>query len=194
MAKFGLDHVDKFYEMDIFFPTRTIFMGSAEEWEDGESGVNHAMAETMIKGLHILDQKEDPITIIMNNPGGDATHGMAIYDAIQACRSHITIKVFGHAMSMGSIILQAADERVMAPHSSFMIHYGYFSVSGHAPTSLAWAEESKKYDKWMEDLYLEKIRTRKPKFRRDVLKKLLTVDTVWTPEETIAHGLADRIL
>lgn len=173
--KFKKDDVDQFMDNDIYLPTRTIYMGSIHYLEDGESGTDHAMAETVIKALHILDNQdsaskkgEKPINIIMNNIGGDEYHGMAIFDAIQNCKNHITIRVHGHAMSMGSIILQAADERVMTKNSKIMIHYGTFGIHDHSKISYKWTEEGKKFDRMMEDLFLERMED-----KRITLKKYL---------------------
>ena len=119
--------LDKWFDLNVDTDTRTIYMGSAGyTYDEGETGVDHFMAEYLIKGMHSLESKnKKPILIIMNNPGGDWYHGMAIYDAIKSSPCECTIKVYGHAMSMGSIILQAADNRIMMPNSRFMIHYGY---------------------------------------------------------------------
>jgi ATP-dependent Clp endopeptidase proteolytic subunit ClpP len=167
--KFKKDDVDQFMENDIYLPTRTIYMGSASTDDEGcESGVDHMMAEQMIKTLHILDNQDaesrkgnKPITIIMNNPGGEVYHGLAIYDAIRNCKNHITIKVYGHAMSMGSWILQAADYRVMTPNSRIMIHYGYDGGDAHSKTFQKYALEGDKINKLMEDVFLEKIEDNK---------------------------------
>lgn len=195
MARINRDDVDKFHDYSLYIPKRTIFMGSESVETNDESGVDSSMAERVIKNLAILDNLSgEEITIIMNNIGGDVIHGMAIYDAIKACASHVTIKVYGHAMSMGSIILQAADERVMAPNSRFMMHYGTFAVDKEAQSAYKWAEESKKFDKWMENMYLAKIQEKQPAFKLKTLQKMLSVDTILTPEETIALGLADKVL
>lgn len=200
--RYKTDDIDKFFDYDLSVPTRTIYMGSISTDVDGaESGTDAGMAERMIKSLHIMENfdaaagnGEKPITIIMNNIGGDEYHGMAIFDAIQSCKNHVDIKVYGHAMSMGSIILQAADTRIMAPNSRMMIHYGTWGVHDHAPTAYKWAEEGKKFDKWMEDLYLKKIREKHPKFATEKLRKWLTADTFFTPEEAVHWNLADEIL
>jgi len=172
--KFKKDDIDQFMDSDIYLPTRTIYMGSITSGDDGEGGVDYALAERMIKALHILDSQapngDKPIVIIMNNVGGDVFHGMAIYDAIKNCKNHVTIKAYGHAMSMGSIILQAADQRMMSKNSRIMIHYGSNGVSGHAKTTYKWTDEIKKFDKFMEELFLEKIDGRKI-----TLKKYLTL-------------------
>lgn len=195
MARINRDDVDKLYDYDIYIPSRTIYMGSTESSiTEGESGVETIMAERVIKALHLLDQKDEPITIIMNNIGGDYFHGMAIYDAIKACKSHVTIKVYGHAMSMGAVILQAADTRVLAPNSKVMIHYGYADWSGHAKTFQKWAEEFKNIDADMEQLFLEKMQEKDPNYKLQDLQKLLDHDTILKAQEAIDLGLADELL
>ncbi len=199
MAKLVRDDVDKFFDYEVYIPTRTIYMGSVEnDQEVGESGTDGAMAERVIKALHILDSSapagDKPITIIMNNPGGDEYHGMAIYDAIKGCNNHVTVIVYGHAMSMGSIILQAADERVMAPNARMMIHYGTWGIHDHPKIVYKWAEEGKKFDSWMEQLYLAKIRVKHPTYPLKKVQAMCNFDTFLTPEEAVNLGLADRVL
>jgi ATP-dependent Clp endopeptidase proteolytic subunit ClpP len=167
--KFKKDDVDQFMENDIYLPTRTIYMGSMQsDWDGYEAGVDYAMAEQMIKTLHILDNQDaesrkgnKPITIIMNNPGGEVYHGLAIYDAIRNCKNHVTIKVYGHAMSMGSWILQAADHRIMTENSRIMIHYGYDGTNCHSKTFQKYAVEGEKVNELMENVFLEKIESKK---------------------------------
>jgi ATP-dependent Clp protease, protease subunit len=196
MAKFTRDDVDKFYDYDIDLPHRTIYVGSINSDIDGdESGTDVLMAERVIKALHLLGQKDEPITIIMNNLGGDWYHGMAIYDAIKTCNCHITIKAYGYCMSMGSVILQAADERLMAPNAKMMIHYGSNAApSIHSKIFDSWAEENKKINTAMEDIYLDKIKLVNPSFTRQDLEKKLNFDTFLTAEEAVKLGLADDIL
>jgi len=197
MAKLVRDDIDKFFEYGIDLSSKTLYMGSLEEdWDGGEAGVDFRMARNVVQGLLVLDniKKEEPLTIIMNNPGGDWYHGIAIYDAIKACESKVIIKAFGHAMSMGSIILQAADERVMSPNAKMMIHYGYCGHFGTSKNHLVWAEEEKKVMKDMENIYLEKIHQKDPKFTRTKLRKMLDPDTILTAQEAIDLGLADSVL
>jgi ATP-dependent Clp protease protease subunit len=198
MARNIRDDVEKFFDYDINLQTRTLYMGSNGVEEDGESGVNYLMAERVIKGLHILDmqapQNDKPITIVMNNIGGDYYHGMAIYDAIKACHNHITIQVFGHAMSMGIVILQAADERQVAPHSKMMLHYGETGFHGHSKNMKRWAEEEERINREMEIILLEKMVVKNPKMDKEKLRKLLQFDTFLSAEEAIELGLADKVI
>lgn len=199
MARLNKESIDRFYDYDVHPETRTVYLGSVEHTiEQGESGTDGAMVERLIKALHILDSSapngDQPITIIMNNPGGDKYHGVAIFDAIKACKNHITIKVFGHAMSMGSIILQAADRRIFSPNSKIMIHYGTWGHYGHPKEFYKWAEEGKKYDSWMEEVYFEKIKEKKPAFTLNKIKEMLNFDTILNAKEALELGLIDEIL
>lgn len=189
------DDIDKFHDYSIYLPTRTIYMGSEEHnIEHGESGTDGAMAERVIKNLHILDTASDaPITIVMNNIGGCEYSCFAIIDAIQGCRSHVTVRAMGHAMSAGSLILQAADERVMGANAIQMIHYGTWASNDHSKTFQKWADEGKRIDSWMEGYYLERIREKHPSYSLKKLQKLLNHDTFLTANQSIELGLADSI-
>lgn len=194
--RFNRDDVDKFHDYNLYIPTRTIYVGSEDHsMSEGESGTDGQMAETIIKNLTILEGlSSEEITIVMNNIGGDTYHGCAIYDAIKACKSHVVIKVFGHAMSMGSVILQAADQRIMAPSAKQMIHYGTWGVSDHSKTAIKQAKEFEKMDEWLEDVYLRRIQEKLPGFTLGKLEKLLDHDTYLTAQESVDLGLADSIL
>jgi len=193
MPKINRDDIDKLYDYDLFIPTRTIYIGSNTVHEENESGVDADLSARVIKALHILDQKEEPITIILNNPGGHYYHGMAIYDAIKGCKSHVTIKVYGMAMSMAAVILQAADKRIMMPNARFMVHYGESGFVGHSKTFDKWAEENKKINARIEQILLEKIKLKKPEFTLKYLQKLLNHDTIYSAIETVDMGLADEV-
>lgn len=189
------DDIDKWHDSGIYVPTRHIYIGSEQSDDDGETGCDYLMAERAVKNLHILESiNKEPITILTNNVGGDEYHCFAIYDAIKLCESHVTIKVLGHAMSAGSIILQAADERLMAPTSRQMIHYGTWGIHDHAKTTQKWAKEGEKIDKWMENMYLERIKEKSPHFTLARLQRMLDHDTFLTAKESVELGLADKVL
>jgi ATP-dependent Clp endopeptidase proteolytic subunit ClpP len=196
MAKrISRDHIDQLHDYKLYIPARTIYMSSELVDMDSESGVDSSMVERFLKNLLILESTStEPITVILNNIGGDVYHGLAIYDAIKCCKSKIIMKVFGHAMSMGSVILQAASKRSMSPNAKQMIHYGTSYMAGHAKTVQKQAQEESKLDKWMERMYLERIREKNPDYTLEQLKELLNHDTYLTAKESVAMGLADEIL
>lgn len=188
-------HAELFHETGLDLSTRTIFMGSEWVSTDGdEGGTDAVMAQRVLKNLHLLvDVSLKPITIIANNLGGDEYHGMAMFDAIKLSPCPITMVARGHVMSMGSILFQAASERVMGPSATQMVHYGTWGFVGHAKTAQKVAAEGKRLDRWMEQLYLERIRQKQPNYTLARLRKLLDHDTFLTAQQSIDLGLADRV-
>lgn len=169
------DSVYTWFDNNVDLDSRTIYMGSIQMYEDGESGVDNFMAEYFIKGMHLLERSPDKeVQIMMNNPGGDWYHGMAIFDSIKNSPCYCSIKVYGHAMSMGSIILQAGDKRILMPSSRLMIHYGYGGNYSHAKVSEKWADESKKINYEMENIYLDSMLEKETNEGAGYLSKQLT--------------------
>jgi len=193
-----LRNAEIFHDCGIHLNDRTIFVGSDTHWDGGHIGVDAKMAEKFLKNLHMLERMSpDPVTVLANNPGGDVYHGLAIYDAIKTSRCAVRVVVRGYAMSMGSIILQAAtrpgDCRVMGPTSTQMIHWGTDGWWGHAKTFEKIADEGKRINAWMVEMYLEQIRKKHPKFTKERLKNMLNFDTFLTAKQSIDLGLADEI-
>ena len=177
MANIIKENIDRWYDNNLDVDNRTLYMGSINKINDGEeAGVDSSMIEYFIKGMHVMESKNDkPITIIMNNPGGDWYHGMGIYDAIKASHCVCTIIVYGYAMSMGSIILQAGDKRIMMPNSRFMIHYGYSSFDNHVKVIEKWANEEKRIAFEIEELYLKAMILKEELMGNGHLAKTLNV-------------------
>jgi ATP-dependent Clp protease protease subunit len=188
------DDIDKLFDHGFYLPKRTIYMGSELVDFEEQSGVDAMLAEKMIKSLLALESvSTEPITILMHNDGGDWDSGMAIYDAIKECKSHVTVKVYGIAASMATVILQAADERIMSPNAEMMIHYGQSGFHGEDKTLARWAKRFKEINKKMERIYLEKIKEKNKNFTLHRLQKLLDRDTFLSAKEAVELGLADKV-
>jgi len=185
MPKIRRDDLENLFDHSIYVPTRTIIL---------RSHIDEKAADLFLKGMAVLSTSSEPIHITMNCEGGDVYHGLAIYDAIHTSKSHVTVTAFGHCMSMGSLILQAADERLLSPTSTLMLHYGYDALDGESATVRRWAHEADRLADLMELIYLRRIREAKPKFSSANLKAILDRDTFLTPPRAVEMGLADRIL
>lgn len=175
-----------------------------EETEFQEPGVEYQMATQFIKNLHILSglNAKRPILIHMKTCGGYWEEGMAIYDAIRACPNPVTILSYTHARSMSSIILQAADKRVLMPHSYFLFHEGTMAVDGtrkNVLSNVKWEEQV--CGPQMLNIYVKALK-QKGKFMtwsEGRIKKMLQdamdtkEDVFLTPSEAIDWGFADEI-
>lgn len=192
--KFDRDTIQMLHEYSIDIPNRVVYMGSTNDHEGAEAGVDYKMADRAIKNLYILDSlAEQPITIILNSPGGDTSHGFAIFDAIRGCHNFVRIVGMGYVMSMGSIIMQAGDDRIMTPHAKMMLHYGNLAIDGVVKDVINWVEAEKKEMKLVEDIYLEKIKAKIPKFSRAALQNKIRHDCILSATEALNLGLIDRI-
>jgi len=189
------ENIQLFHEYSLNVETRAMYLGSCTDNDGDESGTDYKMAERAIKNLLILDAASDrPITIYLNSPGGDTYHGFAIYDAIRSCTNYVRIIGMGYVMSMGSVILQAGDERLLAPNAKMLLHYGSVNLGGNTKDVINWVETEKKEMRSLEDLYLEKIRVKHPKFSRAALQSKIRHDYILNANEAVELGLAQRVL
>lgn len=193
---FNAETIEKFFQHGLHVSTRTIYIGSVAAFEDGgESGVDAKMAEQAIKGIHLLEQisRKKEIIIIMNNPGGSLYHSLAVYDAIRHSPCPTTIKVFGVAMSGGSIILQAGGKRIIAPHTTVMIHHGQCALEGTFDDVRIFMKEWEREIEIIRNIWLKRIREKHPRFTQEKMKRLLERDTYLSAHEALELGLADII-
>lgn len=155
--------------------------------------------------LHVLSlwHRHDPAgawTINLNSTGGDQYAGYMLVDELRSHSlrggggHHVTIKVRGIAASMGGIILQAADCRVIGRYAQIMIHKGGVSFTADEYLSVdQWADEAEWQRQSVErmiDLFLERTdRLTRSQIRRKISRK----DWWITADEAVELGLADEI-
>lgn len=202
------DLIHDLHNYNINISTREIFLHNSFNSDDNENpGVEYKMANTFIKNIRVLEKKSlDPITIHMNSIGGEWSDGMAIYDSISLCKSHVTVIVYGQAESMSSLILQAADERLMMPSSYFMCHFGSSYIGGDFQNAHNWMEQDKKFMHVMIDIYAKRCvdgQFFKDKFNKKptenqvkqfLMRKFKSGDWYLSAEEAVYHGFADKVI
>ena len=157
-----------------------------------EAGVEYQMANKVIMNLNYLKyiDSKSPVTIHLHTCGGEACQGMAIYDAIKSMPYHITIVGYAEVRSMSSIIFLAGDEKLLMPHSKYMIHYGDLAVSGESLTTYTDFKEDKKFCKFMNKIYSDNSDFTKKQINRMMTKKR----NVWfNAKQAVKHGFADGI-
>lgn len=85
--------------------------------------INDAAQSLFIRSLiKMSDISSDPIDIYFSSEGGDIYNGLAIYDAMRACKCKIRMFASGKIMSAGIIIFLGANERYATPNTRFMVH------------------------------------------------------------------------
>ena len=150
-------------DIGIDVPKRVIYLSNKTYDSEGEAtGVDSKLADFVMKSLDYLNHKNTkPIKIALNNPGGYVTDGYAIYDKIISSKSKIDIYVYGKAMSMGSIILQAGNKRILSPNTYILIHDGTMGINSNAKNFESWAEWSKLKEKECTNYMLKGVENQK---------------------------------
>ena len=103
------------------------------------SDVTPATAKRILEQLLVLESmdREKPITMIINSPGGDVSSGLAIYDQIRFIEPRVRIICTGLTASIATIILSAVDkkDRLTTPMSRFLLHQPLIPMDVYGPAS-----------------------------------------------------------
>jgi len=171
--------------------------------EDNEE-LNIDVASQFIKNIRLLEKTSDNIVIHLCTKGGDVYSSFAIYDAIKYSRSHITIITYGCCMSMGTIILQAADVRVSLPNVTFMLHEGDETIEDNHKAAQSWLHSNKTMKQNMLNIYANKCKDGaffvEKKYTLNKIRAYIQSkfdrkqDWILNPEEALTYGIIDQIL
>ena len=135
-----------------------------------------------------------PITLFLQSPGGSVLHGLGLYDELRTLSKqghHITTVVRGYAASMGAILLQAGDTRLVGAESHIMIH----EVSSGAIGKLHELEDEVKFTKRLNRRLFAILAERTSgTWEADALYEWAKAKDRWIPaDRAVAHGFADAV-
>ena len=165
-----------------FLKTRTILLS-------GE--IDKESAERVIRQLLLLETlSDDPITLLIDSPGGDADAGFAIYDMIRFVRPPVRIVGMGLVASAAALVLLAVpkERRLGLPNSHYLIHQPLSGIRGVATEIEIHARE------------LEKTKDRINKVIADAtgqaierVKKDTDRDYWMAADEALSYGLISKV-
>lgn len=137
--------------------------------------------------LALAQAGDGPIHLRINSPGGDAFEGMAIYNALRARTSPVTVTVDGIAASAASVIAMAGKIS-MPEQAMLMIHNCWGFCCGNRNDMLEMAAVQEKIDGLMAEIYATKSGQTK-----DQMTAIMDAETWYTSTEAKAAGLCDTI-
>ena len=151
-------------------------------------------ANNFVSELLYLSEKNEPVDIYINSPGGSVNAGLVIYDALQACAEKVEINLYcvGMAASMAAVILAGGVEghRFILPHSRVMIHEPLISGGmGGSASSIKKTADSILESKALINGLLS-LHTGKPV---EEIDEATSCDNYMNADEAIAFGLADAV-
>lgn len=146
-------------------------------------------AKEFAAAIDELPSHVDTIELLINSPGGDAFEGVAIVNVMRAHPARTVAIVQGIAASAASFIACAADETIMSPNSTLMIHKAWGLSVGNADDHRSHAELLDKVDAEQADIY-----TAKSGQSTDAVLELMRAETFMSATEAVDGGFADSML
>jgi ATP-dependent protease ClpP protease subunit len=199
------DIIEEIHNYNLCIDTREIFLHGEPGEENTDAGVDFRMANRFLKNIKFLEAAgDDPIIVHQHSIGGDWSSGMMIYDIIASCQCHIIFVMHGDACSMGSIIPQAADTRIIMPNCIFMIHEGYDNLDGTHRQIVSATKVLDKLREQMLDIYVsvcinghffQREQADDKKVKQYLIDRMSEKEDWWlTAREAVTFGFADAVL
>lgn len=184
--------LDDFLSYGVDSARRRIYFSDVLTSAEEESGeMTQRSVELCVRALHRLaaEGAGKPIELYMNSPGGDPYAMLRLHDEILSCPCQVKFYGGGLIASSATWVMACCDERYLFPNTTVMVHDGTEGVEGtHTDTKIAMAE-AKRLQDLLYDIYAANSRMPRA-FWEDVCQR----DLYLTPQETIALGLADKIV
>jgi len=163
---------------------RIVFIGS---------GISDEVANTVIAQLLFLE-KDDPdkdVDLYINSPGGSASAGLAIYDAMQMIKPEVAAICMGMAASAAALLLSggAAGKRYALPYSRIMIHQPMGGAQGQATDIEIQAKEILEIRRALNEILAKHTGQPLDKVERDTER-----DLFMSAQQAKDYGLIDEIM
>lgn len=160
-----------------------------------DTDVNNHSASLIVAQMLFLESEDSglPINFYINSPGGSVTAGMSIYDTMQFIKSPVHTYVMGQAASMGSLLAQAgaAGHRHIMKHARHMIHQPSGGAQGMVSDIEITYKEIQRLKVELTNVYVEHNSAGKT---YEDLERDMDRDTWMTAEQSVAYGLADKVI
>jgi ATP-dependent Clp protease protease subunit len=166
-----------------FLKTRTILL-------TGE--VDKDLSERVIRHLLLLESiSDEPITILIDSPGGDVYAGFSIFDMIRFVKAPVRIVGMGLVASAAALILLAApkERRYALPNSSYLIHQPLSGIQGVATEIEIHARELEKTKIRLNEIIAEATGQSIERVSKDTDR-----DYWMNAKEALAYGLLAKVI
>jgi ATP-dependent Clp protease protease subunit len=166
----------------------------------GVLGDPDALIATVNMATLKRDDKDKPIWVILNSPGGEIIQGFAVCDAIAAAvKDGFTVNVLaiGLCASMATAVLQSASRRYSWPNTQFLVHQAqsYGGESGQVEVNRVM--EDADFLKKLNEIVLSIIANRTGMPLKELMTRSKKTDCWLTAEEAKSfgpNGLIDEII
>lgn len=165
-----------------FLKTRTILLS-------GE--IDKESAERFVRQLLLLESlSEEPITVLIDSPGGDADAGFAMYDMIRFVKPQVRLVGMGLVASAAALVLLAVpkERRLGLPNSHYLIHQPLSGIRGVATEIEIHARELDKTKDRINKVIAEATGQNLERVKKDTDR-----DFWMSADEALAYGLISKV-
>lgn len=144
-----------------------------------------------VQHLNSVSETE-PITVLVNSPGGDIDAGLLMYDVLQTSPAPVRLVVLGMAYSMAAVIFAAGRHgRYMLPNSKLMLHeplLGY-PIGGNTSSIKTISDDLlATRDK------INRLLAKHTGKTQEEIEETTKHDRFFTAEESVTFGLCDKVI
>ena len=163
---------------------RLIFLGTP---------INDQVANLIVAQLLFLNQedREAPINLYINSPGGQVYAGLAIYDAMQMISNPISTVAVGVTASFGTVLLAAGTkgQRYALPHATIHLHQPLGGAQGQVTDIEIQAKEFLRLRMKLNEILMKHTGQKEEVIERDTER-----DFWMDAESAVEYGLVDEVL
>jgi ATP-dependent Clp protease protease subunit len=142
---------------------------------------------------HSNTPKGTPLQLNINSYGGSVTDGFALFDTLRFVAEDGERKIktvsLGITASMGGVLLQAGDERVMTPSSILLIHEISYSARG----SVSSHKDGREMTDILSDRIIEVFGERALISEEEFKKNWDRRDWWLSAKDALSNGFCDRV-
>jgi ATP-dependent Clp protease protease subunit len=163
---------------------RLIFLGTP---------INDQVANLTVAQLLFLNQedRDAPINMYINSPGGQVYAGLAIYDAMQMISNPISTVAVGVTASFGTVLLAAGTkgQRYALPHATIHLHQPLGGAQGQVTDIEIQAKEFLRLRTKLNEILMK--HTGQPE---DVIERDTERHFWMDSDNAVEYGLVDQVL
>ena len=163
---------------------RLVFLGTP---------ITDQVANLIVAQLLFLNQedREAPINMYINSPGGQVYAGLAIYDAMQMISNPISTVAVGVTASFGTVLLAAGavGQRYALPHATIHLHQPLGGAQGQVTDIEIQAKEFLRLRTKLNEILMNPG-TGVVRFRRHHSERDFWMDS----QTAVDYGLVDEVL
>jgi ATP-dependent Clp protease protease subunit len=178
-------HGERAYDIfSLLLRKRIIFLGTP---------ISDQIANLIVAQLLYLngEDREAPISMYINSPGGQVYAGLAIYDTMQMISNPIATFAVGVTASFGTVLLAAGTkgQRYALPHATIHMHQPLGGAQGQATEIEIQAREILRLK-----ARLNEILARHTGQTSEVIERDTERDYYMGAQQAVEYGLVDQML